>query len=65
MKKIHPKPQDLPFNEEDMESYGLYIDWLPSKRGNRKLKEFQSRQLIFEDDLVDMDVEIETRKKNA
>ncbi|MCB0743462.1 MAG: hypothetical protein KDC67_06130 [Ignavibacteriae bacterium] len=60
--KIRPQPTDMPFNEEDVDNFGLYIDWIPSKLGNKTMKRFQARQFIHENDLYDDDIETETRK---
>ena len=58
--KIRPKPQEMPFNEEDFDNYGLYIDWIPTGKRN-KYKLFQAKQFLHEDDLYDENIELETR----
>lgn len=63
--KVRPKPMELLFNDEDFENFGMTISWFPTNRNHKKLQEFQAKQLFFEDDLYDVDIEIETKKDNA
>ena len=65
--KVHPKrnPYEDYINEGDLE--GFTVDYIYPKRFDerRDLEVQINKRRIFEDDLIDVDVEIETRKKNA
>ena len=65
--KVHPNrnPYEDYINEGDLE--GFTVDYIYPKRFDerRSLEVEINKRRIFEDDLIDIDVEIEARQRNA